>query len=486
MAATLASVLKKAWQTLGAIKTGVVLLITVVIVSAAGTLILQRPMTDPDELQRAYSPQVLRLLDALGLTNVFHAWWFVLLLLLVSASIVAASIERFPNAWRYYARPYKSTDESFRKALPLHKQVPIKDEESGLVAAERALHSLGFRPERVVGTQRISLFAERNRISEMAVYIVHASLLLIFLGGIVDGVWGWRGYISLERGQQVSAIPLKDGGTKQLPFALRCDGAGQENYSDGSPKRWWSKLAVLVDGREVERKEIVVNDPLVYSGIRFYQSGYGSTGKVDKLVLTASPVDGKARPQDIALSMNEPVRLDADNSVRLTRFIPDYFIQDGEIHTRSERVGNPAVQMFVESAKTGKKTEVWLPEIEGFAHNAESPYTFEAKDLQLAAFTGLQVSHEPGQWAVWAGCVLMGLGLAIAFYLVHSRFWVVPVRDARGQWLLWFGGTSNKNREAFQHKFEAFADKLEHELAQQSQAESKACVQEHAPSLAGN
>jgi cytochrome c biogenesis protein len=165
MAATLASVLKKAWQTLGAIKTGVVLLITVVIVSAAGTLILQRPMTDPDELQRAYSPQVLRLLDALGLTNVFHAWWFVLLLLLVSASIVAASIERFPNAWRYYARPYKSTDESFRKALPLHKQVPIKDEESGLVAAERALHSLGLRPERVVGTQRISLFAERNRIS---------------------------------------------------------------------------------------------------------------------------------------------------------------------------------------------------------------------------------------------------------------------------------------------------------------------------------
>ena len=131
MAAKLNSALLKGWRTLGAIRTGVVLLITVVIVSAAGTLILQRPMTDPEEMQRAYSPQILRILDLLGLTNVFHAWWFIFLLLLVSGSIVAASIERFPNAWRYFARPYKSTDQSFRKAISLHKELRIEDEEAG-------------------------------------------------------------------------------------------------------------------------------------------------------------------------------------------------------------------------------------------------------------------------------------------------------------------------------------------------------------------
>src|SRR5689334_19935597 len=103
--------LTKIWQTLSSIKTGVILLIITVIVSAAGTLILQRPMTDPDDMQRAYSPQMLRILDALRLTDVFHAWWFLLLLTLVSVSIVAASIQRFPNAWRYFSRPYKVTDE---------------------------------------------------------------------------------------------------------------------------------------------------------------------------------------------------------------------------------------------------------------------------------------------------------------------------------------------------------------------------------------
>ena len=486
MAAKLTSALRQAWQTLGAIRTGVVLLITVVIVSAAGTLILQRPMTDAEEMQRAYSPQVLRILDATGLTNVFHAWWFILLLVLVSASIVAASIERFPNAWRYFARPYKSTDETFRKSLPSRKQLAIKDEESGLVAAERALHSLGFRPERIIGPDRISLFAERHRVSELAVYIVHTSLLLIFLGGIVDGLWGWRGYVSLEPGQQISQIPLKDGGTKQLAFAVRCDGAGQENYTDGSPKRWWSKLAVLQDGREITRKEIVVNDPLVVSGIRFYQSGYGSTGKVEKLVLAASTRAGKTEPREIALGMNDPVTLDADTTVRLARFIPDYFVRDGQVYKRSERVENPAVQMFVESKKTGKSVEVWLPEIEGVAHNGDSPYSFEAKDLQLGSFTGLQVSHEPGQWAVWTGCILMGLGLATAFYLAHVRFWVVPMRDAQGQLVLWFGGTSNKNREAFQHKFELLGERLEQELSKESMVVPKVCSPGDVKLFAGN
>jgi cytochrome c biogenesis protein ResB len=45
---------RKIWQTLSSIKTGVVLIILVVIFSAAGTVILQRPMIEADDLQRAY------------------------------------------------------------------------------------------------------------------------------------------------------------------------------------------------------------------------------------------------------------------------------------------------------------------------------------------------------------------------------------------------------------------------------------------------
>src|SRR5271168_3693287 len=79
---------RKIWQTLSSVKTGVVLIILAVIFSAAGTVILQRPMTDPDDLQRAYSPAMLRFLDLAGLTDVFHTRWFVALMILVSLSII--------------------------------------------------------------------------------------------------------------------------------------------------------------------------------------------------------------------------------------------------------------------------------------------------------------------------------------------------------------------------------------------------------------
>lgn len=454
---------RKIWQTLGAIKTGVILLILTVILAAAGTLILQRPATDPDELQRAYSPQILRLLDGLKLTDVFHAWWFVLLLSLVSLSIIAASIQRFPNAWRFYARPYKSPDEAFRRALPIHKLIAIKDEETALSEAERVLSKKGFHPERIVRENSFSLFGERNRISEMAVYIVHASLLLIFLGGIIDAEFGWRAFLSLTRGEQSSDVQATNGPKHYLPFAVRCDGAGQENYADGTPKKWWSNLTVLKGGREVLHKQIVVNDPLVYGGVRFYQASYGKTGNVDKLVLTATS-RRSLDPKEITLGLNETAELDPDTTVRLAEFIPDYVVGDGHVYARSNDLENPAAHLVVESKKSGQAVNYWLPAIPGIEQNALSPYDFQGKDVQMAYFTGLEVSHEPGQWGVWAGVVLMGLGLVVVFYLVHSRIWVVPVRDASGQLRLWIGGAANKNKDAFEQRFSDVVKQIELEL----------------------
>ncbi len=469
MALSMKTAPRKLWRTLSSIKTGVILIILCVIFSAAGTVILQRPMIDPDDMQRAYSPAMLRFLDVTGLTDVFHARWFVALLVLVSLCIIAASVERFPNAWRYFARPYKSPDDIFRRALPTQAQIRIDDEEQGLSAAERALKHVGFHSERIVRTDSFSLFSERHRISEMAVYIVHASLLLIFLGGIVDALYGWRGFLMLTPGTSSNQIEIKTGTTKTIPFSIRCDGTGEETYADGSPKKWWSKLAVVENGREVSRKEIVVNDPLSYHGVRFYQSSFGQTGKLDKLTLDVTPIDEKTgKAQEIALSLNQPVPLDSDTTVELTEFIPDFVVQDGHIYARSNDVVNPAVHMIVTSKKANKAVNVWLPEIQGFAENAASPYIFQPKDLKTGLFTGLQVSHEPGQWSVWAGVVLMAIGLTFVFYVSHVRLWVVPVIDARGHSMLWVGGTANRNRDAFEQKFKDVVAQIQKDLKSKS------------------
>jgi cytochrome c biogenesis protein len=332
-------------------------------------------------------------------------------------------------------------------------------------------HKAGFGPERIVHQNSFSLFGERNRMSEMAVYIVHASLLLIFFGGIVDAIYGWRAFVTLTRGQQSSQVQPQNGPPHNLTFAVRCDGAGQENY-------------VLENGNVVLRKQIVVNEPLVYRGVRFYQASYGKTGKIDRLVLTVTPRTGGAS-RDITIGENETVPLDADTTVRLAEFIPDYVVRDGQVYARSNDLENPAAHLVLESKKSGQAINVWLPPIEGLDQNASSPYTFEGKDIQMAYFTGLEVSHEPGQWGVWAGVLLMGLGLALVFYFVHMRVWAVPVRDARGELKLWIGGTANKNKDAFTQRFRKLVEEIESELKSEIKITAETGAEAPVPALAG-
>src|SRR5208283_2415368 len=164
MAFDILSIPKRLYKTLANLRTGVVLLITVVVVSALGTFILQRPVTEPEMMQAAYSPQTLRLLDRLTLTDIFHSWWFLSLLVLVSLSIIFVSIERFPNAWRFYARPYRKTDSHFRAANPYKTEIPIRTADQGVNAAERALRKLHWPVERIVDGGENSLYSEKHRI----------------------------------------------------------------------------------------------------------------------------------------------------------------------------------------------------------------------------------------------------------------------------------------------------------------------------------
>ena len=132
--------------------------------------------------------------------------------------------------------------------------MPIQNAEQGLNAAERALNKLHWPVQRITGSEGTSLYCEKHRFSVMAVYVIHASLLLVFAGGIIDGFFGFGGFISLHKGETGNVIELRAGGNKTLPFSVKCYSAGR-NYADGSPKKWWSKLAIIDNGKKVPRRK---------------------------------------------------------------------------------------------------------------------------------------------------------------------------------------------------------------------------------------
>ncbi len=455
MAVQKQSIPVRIYRTFASVKTGVVFLILGVLLSISGTLIAY-----------AYPPGSHRILDALGLTDIFHAWWFVVVLALIGTSILCVSIERWPNAWRFYARPYRRTEKHFRAALPNQTQFPIPDAASGLQAAEDAIRKLGWKADKIVDGSEVSLFVERQRFAVMAVFVVHLSLLLILLGYSVDGVWGYEGFTQLSEGETTNVVDLGEAGKKTLPFSIRCNGAGEESYPDGTPKRYWSRLSIVRDGAVVKQKEIAVNEPLQYGGLTLYQSGFGQTGALARARLFAIPAEGRETKR-IELVPNKPVQLDPQTTVTLVEFIPDFFIRDKQVFRRSNELRNPAFHFAVMNA--GQAHDAWLfPAFENLSSGAQSLYRFALSEdddaLKMLNFTGLQVSYKPGQWGVWAGCLLLFAGLGVAFYMAHMRFWIVPVQTVDGGHALWIGGAASKNRDRFERKFLQLTQAIRREL----------------------
>jgi len=463
---------------LSSLECGLVLLGALGTAVIIGTMILQRPMAQEGQIEQIYAPQTARILNALGFFDVFHAWWFILLLGLLGANITLASLERFPQAWRLFVRPHMTADEWFVRQLPFQKEIllGVHAPVDALFIASQKLSDLGY-PPKSKALQKGTLYVEKHRAARLAPYVVHASLLIIFAGAIIDGLWGFKGFVSLTPGARTSSVePMTTpGAPHHLDFSIRCDGVGMERYRDGSPKQYWSQLAVEENGHEVARKTIFVNDPLTYRGVRFFQASYGSSGTPRKLIFDASwtePGGSKRFAQTLTLQPGKPALLENSGAqVELAEFIPDFVLEGNQISSRSDEPRNPAIQLTV-TFPGGKQEGVWIfPKAPEMAPPNESGINLQLRDLEMVYMSGLQVAHEPGQNLIWAGCLVLTAGLMMALYMSHVRIWGVLGRDRKGRPALLLGGQPSKYRESFERRFNELGSEVEAALsATQSEA----------------
>ena len=163
--------------------------------------------------------------------------------------------------------------------------------------------------------------------------------------------------------------------------------------------------------------------------------------------------------------MNQTVELDADTSVQLVEFIPDFVVQDGRVYARSKDITNPAVHMIVTSKKANTSVNVWLPEIPGIAENASSPYTFDPKDLKTGTLhraAGLARTRPVGGVG---GSRADGHRPDVCFLRrSYALLGCSRARCARPYACLWIGGTANRNRDAFELKFKNVVEQIQKEL----------------------
>ncbi|HMS11422.1 MAG TPA: cytochrome c biogenesis protein ResB, partial [Pyrinomonadaceae bacterium] len=141
---------------LSSVKFGVTLLVILVILSMIGMLIIQQNVDGFDSYYASLTPAERTVYGALGLFDIYHVWYYNLLLLVLSLNIVLASIERFPSAWSYIRNPKKTATADWLKQQQVSSEYVVSgtNTESVIDKLRGVFDRRGFTPEVTETTTR--------------------------------------------------------------------------------------------------------------------------------------------------------------------------------------------------------------------------------------------------------------------------------------------------------------------------------------------
>jgi cytochrome c biogenesis protein len=297
------------------------LLISLAVISIIGTIIPQGP--PPPEYLQTISQTKLKIYQSLGFFDMYHSWWFILLLSLLCINLIACSIKRLPVIWVTITRPILVMSDGLGSSLSSRKTFMVIGDASTLRNRVTAVLKTEFAaPVITEDDGAFHLFAQKSPWSRMAVYAVHLSMLVIFFGAIIGSLFGFKGYVNIIVGETVSNVMSRSDKEIDLGFAVRCEQFSVANYPNGAPKEFKSILTVLENGRPVPdytNVRVIVNDPLSYKGITFYQTSYGKLGEHE---FTISDPDGK-NPQPLRIQSGGSVKLADGSGLCLKETTPD-------------------------------------------------------------------------------------------------------------------------------------------------------------------
>ena len=428
---------------LASVRLAIALLSMIAIGALLGTVIPQQ--VEAEAFSGRLYPALRTLFEALQLFDVYHSIWFVLLLLLLAVNLIACSLKRFPAAWRQMRGGLPADRPDHVASLP-----PDLQRDSALPpleAAERLetrLRKLCGRATRTQTYRGICLAGEKGAFSRLGVYVVHLGILLLIAGGLAGAVWGLKGHVEIAEGGTADRLHLAGGkGQRPLGFQIRCDRFVVEHYESGAPKLFRSDLVFLRDGKIQMKGALLVNHPLDFGGLRFYQSSYGRLpGGRQTLSWTQGGNPAGRREIQPGDRFELP---DGAGKVEVLRVEGDLM-----------RMG-PAVKISVTDGK--RELQFWIFErirqikaanpgilehVPVMNPGIFPPWLFLLERTGERYFTVLQAAHDPGIPVAALGAGLVLGGLIIVFFFSHRRFWIrVESRDGGSR--IAVAGQSNRD-----------------------------------------
>ncbi|MGC9195406.1 MAG: cytochrome c biogenesis protein ResB [Syntrophobacteraceae bacterium] len=388
-------------------------------------------------------------------SDIFYSPWFKGLLLLLCANLVACTLDRLPKTIRLLNKPETHFDA--RKLLKFSLNgalATVLPMEKTRQVVQTTVNE-AFGPLSAVESNGAwCAYSESGRWSRLMVHIAHLSVLVVLAGALVGSLLGFKGTMNLSQGDSSSTVMLTDGQSAlKLPFRVRCDKFHLSFYTTGEPREYKSDLEVIVKGKKVLSKAILVNHPLVYQGVTFYQAQYGRTLKQAAIELTDPAAKTKI---DMVLPFQQPVTIPGTHHLLVVVDYQDNFMGVGR-----------AIELAYGKIDQQKDFSArWiLVDRPSFHGNVIGKYQVRVTKAQTTWFTGLEVKKDPGVWLVWGGFILLTLAIGLTFYSSHKKLWVcIEPDEKKKKTIVTFAGRASRNPQVFEEKFKQLRTTLETRL----------------------
>jgi cytochrome c biogenesis protein len=422
-------VLDDVWALFSSVKLALGLILAIAAACFAGALIAQVPnemlgnadavSTWVERIRPRYGVWT-DLLQALGVFWVFQTVWFRGLLGLLIVNTVICTLNRLPVIWgQVFRPPVWPRDGLFERGEPRAAVLlPGLSSPAASRAVSRALGRCRYRVLQHPDAPETYLYADRFRLSRFATLLTHMALVLALGAAVVSGPLGYFE----ENG---FAVPV--GSTREVGhgtgLVIRVDDFADEYYPDGRPKDYRSEAVLYDHGREVARQTVRVNEPLIYQGVRFHQSYFGSSAVVSIQDDRGAPLFRDAVPLTWRSTDGE-------------RPVGYFYLPAGNLHVYlvgTAGKGDPVIrpgELVVEAYRgraAAPSYRATLVQREPQAV-ANMTLTFERE----IPFTGLRVVRDPGAPILWFASALFVVGLVVTFHLRPRTLWARLRREPAG------------------------------------------------------
>jgi cytochrome c biogenesis protein len=306
---------RSVFELLSSMRFAISLLSILAVASIIGTVLKQAEPYNNYMIQ--FGPFWFEAYEKLGLYDVYHAAWFLVILTFLVASTSVCIYRNAPN----FVREMKSfrenvSEQSLNAFKHKHEAATTHTPESLAANAQRYLEGQGYKVKTLPREDGVLLAAKAGSWNRLGYLLAHSAIVMICIGGLIDGnlvfkvqqLLGYkqietrdipqsqvpeisrlspsnpsfRGSVQIPEGSSADVVFLNVANgylVQDLPFTVALKQFRIEHYTTGQPKSFESDIEIFDrSGKKIRDATIAVNHPLIQDGVAIYQASFADGG----------------------------------------------------------------------------------------------------------------------------------------------------------------------------------------------------------------